>query len=126
VIEGTVISTIGSVKSNLNSGLSEVVGFWCFAGSSCGVLNIGFSVGTKSNKVAESRVLDINLTIFDSERFEVLTSDLDDVTSFLRSSLWIEEGDLWVIVIPVFNNISGLLLTVKRYGEWHSSLNNIR
>jgi hypothetical protein len=126
MIEGSVIGTIGSVKGDLNSCLSEVVGLWGLACGSGRVGDFGLSVGTEGNEVAESRVGNINFSLILSERLEVLTSNLDDVTSLFGTGIWINEGDLWVVVIPELNVVSGLLLTVQRNGEWHTSLDYIR
>lgn len=126
MIEGSVIGTVGSVKSDLNGCLSEVVGLWGLACGSGRVSDFGLSVGTEGNEVAESGVGNINLTLILSERLEVLTSDLDDVASLFGTGVWINEGDLWVVVVPELDVVPRLLLTVQRNGEWHTSLDYIR
>jgi hypothetical protein len=125
MIKSSVISTIGSIKSDLNGWLSEIVGLWCFACSSGWVGNISLSICSKSNEITESGVLNIKLTLILSEGFEILTSDLDDVTTFLGTSVWVNECDLRIVIIPEFNLISRLLLSIERKREWHTSLDDI-
>jgi hypothetical protein len=126
VVHGTVISTVGSIERDLDSCLAEVVRLWGLAGGSGRVLDHGLAISTQSNKVTESGVLNVERTIGCSEWLEVLSTNADLVASSLWTSVWINHGDLWVVVVPVLDRVFRLLLTIEGDREWHTSLNNIR
>lgn len=113
MIHGAVISSIGCVESDLDSSLPEVVRLRSFAHCSGRVGDDSLTESTHGSEEAESRVRNIDVTFTWSEWLEVFTPNRDLIATSLRSSVWVDNGDLRIVVIPVLNWILGLLLSVE-------------
>lgn len=115
MIEVSIIGTVLGVERDLNGCLLEIVRLWSMASSLGGVVDLSSSPLVHSDEVAESRVGNINFTLVSMEWSEVLTSKSNDISSFLWSSVWINHGNLWVVVVPEVYSVPSLLLAIKRY-----------
>ena len=65
------------------------------------------------NKVAEGGVGNVDFAIRNSEGLEVFTSDLEDVSTSFRSSIWVKDSHLWVVIVPELKVLSRLLLSIE-------------
>ena len=102
IVLGSIIGKVLSVKSQLNVGFSPVVGRWRLAMSPGGVRDccLCHDWRVESCESAISGVSDVWLSFLSLERLEVVTSELNLVSTGLWAKIWLHNGDLRLVVVP--------------------------
>lgn len=124
VVLRDVICVILSIESELDRGLSPVVGRRRNAGSSgrvqdrCTNSSAKGLEGTEGGirNVKQNAIFWFSLTLWSTslcEWLEIVATKEDLVATGLRSKIWLEYRDLWVIVVPIVDPLLGLLLSIQ-------------
>jgi hypothetical protein len=119
-----VICVILSIESELDRGLPPVVGRWRNAGSSGRVQDRCTNPSAKGLEGAEGGIRNVkqnaifrfSLTLWSTslcEWLEIVATEVELVATSLRSKIWLEHRDLWVIVVPIVDALLRLLLSIQ-------------
>lgn len=112
----------GQLNLNIIEWWLEVV-CWTLASSFSGGNNSSWGL-SKSSEDTESIIGIINV-INEVKWIEVVTLKSDQLASTKRTKIWNQLLECWIIVVPIFNVLFRVLLSVQRNGEWHCFSNNI-
>lgn len=79
---------------------------------------------SKRTEVAESVVCVIDV-ISDIKRLEVVAFYHNEGAAGNRTKVWFQFINIWIVVVPIFNVILRVLLSVEGDREWLSLAHNV-